>query len=210
VGERVLVYGGSGHGMTLIDALRVLPAFEVAGVVDTALETGQHVLGVAVLGGDEALPGAIAAGITHAVNGVGAIRDLSVRAGVFERLLAAGFGCPSVVHPAAWVDPSAAVSDGAQVLAQAYVGATASVGFGVVVNTGAIVSHGCVVGACANLSPGALLAGDVSVGDRALVGMGATVNLGLRIGADAVVGNSAVVKADVPAGTRVKAGQVWG
>jgi sugar O-acyltransferase (sialic acid O-acetyltransferase NeuD family) len=210
VGERVLVYGGSGHGMTLIDALRVLPAFEVAGVVDVALEAGQHVLGVPVLGGDEALASAVAGGITHAVNGVGAIRDLSMRAAVFERLLAAGLGCPSVVHPAAWVDPSATVSDGAQVLAQAYVGAAASVGFGVVVNTGAIVSHECVIGACANLSPGAMLAGRVSVGDRTLIGMGATVNMDVRVGADAVVGNSAVVKADVPAGTRVKAGQIWG
>ncbi len=210
MGERVLVYGGGGHGVTLIDALRVLPAFEVAGVVDTALEAGTQLLGVPVLGGDEALAPAITRGITHAVNGVGAIADLSVRAQVFERLLAAGFGCPTLVHPAAWIDPSAAVSDGAQVLAHAYVGATASVGFGVVVNTGAIVSHGCVVGACANLSPGALLAGDVSIGDQALVGMGATVNVGLTIGAEAVVGNSAVVKADVPAGGRVKAGQVWG
>jgi acetyltransferase EpsM len=210
VGERVLVYGGSGHGVTLIDALRVLPAFEVVGVVDIALERGQDVLGVPVLGGDEALADAVADGITHAVNGVGAIHDLSVRAGVFERLLAAGLGCPAVVHPSAWVDPSATVSDGAQVLAHAYVGATASVGFGVVVNTGAVVSHGCVIGACANLSPGALLAGDVAVGDRALVGMGATLNVGVRIGADAVVGNSAVVKADVAAGARVKAGQVWG
>ncbi len=210
MGERVLVYGGGGHGVTLIDALRVLPAFEVAGVIDAALEPGQHVLGVPVLGGDEALAPAVAQGITHAVNAVGAINDLSVRSAAFERLLAAGLGCPSVVHPAAWVDPSATISDGAQVLAHAYVGATASVGFGVVVNTGTIVSHGCVVGACANLSPGALLAGDVSVGDRALVGMGATVNVGLRVGADAVVGNSAVVKADVPAGTRVGAGQVWG
>ena len=210
MGERVLVYGGGGHGITLIDALRVLPAFEVAGVVDAAFTPGHKILGVTVLGGDDALAPAVADGITNAVNGVGAIDDLSVRAQVFERLLAAGLRCPAVVHPAAWLDPSATVSDGAQVLAQAYVGATASVGFGVVVNTGTIVSHGCVVGACANLSPGALLAGDVSIGDRALVGMGATVNVGVTVGADAVVGNSAVVKADVPAGTRVKAGQVWG
>jgi sugar O-acyltransferase (sialic acid O-acetyltransferase NeuD family) len=210
VGERVLVYGGGGHGITLIDALRVLPAFEIAGVVDTALTPGDKVLGINVLGGDEALGMAVDQGITHAVNGVGSIDDLTVRAGVFERLLAAGLGCPTVVHPVAWTDPSATVSDGAQVLAHAYVGANASVGFGVVVNTGAIVSHGCVIGACANLSPGALLAGDVSVGDCALVGMGATVNVGLTIGANAVVGNSAVVKADVPTGARVKAGQVWG
>jgi acetyltransferase EpsM len=208
--ERVLVYGGGGHGLTLIDALRVIPDFEVAGVIDAALEAGSVLLDVPVLGGDDAVAAAMADGIAAAVNAVGAIEDLSVRAAIFDRLLAFGLRCPAVVHPAAWLDPSATVADGAHVLAQAYVGATATVGFGAVVNTATVVSHGCTVGACVNLSPGALLAGDVRVGDRALIGMGATVNVGLTVGAGAVVGNGATVKADVPDGGRVRAGQTWG
>jgi acetyltransferase EpsM len=208
--ERVLVYGGGGHGVTVIDALKVMPGFEVAGVVDGAIAAGTTLLEVPVLGGDEALAEAVASGVTAAVNGVGAIADLSARAAIFERLIAAGLRCPAVVHPTAWLDPSATVADGAHVLAQAYVGATATIGFGAVVNTATVVSHGCSIGACANLSPGALLAGDVRVGDQALVGMGATVNVGITIGAGAVVGNGATVKADVPDGTRVGAGQIWG
>ncbi len=50
-------------------------------------------------------------------------------------------------------------------------------GFGAIVNTGAIVSHDCILGDYVNLSPGAILAGEVSVGSAALVGMGVTVNL---------------------------------
>jgi sugar O-acyltransferase (sialic acid O-acetyltransferase NeuD family) len=210
VSEQLVVYGGGGHGRTLIDMLRVLADFDVVGVVDGGLPQDSDVGGVPVLGGDDVLAAAVANGITGAVNGVGGIADLSVRATAFQRLLAAGLHCPALVHPTAWLDASVTVSDGAQVLALAYVGAAASVGFGAVVNTGAIVSHDCVVGACANLSPGALLAGGVSIGDRALVGMGATVNVGVRIGPDAVVGNSAVVKADVPERTRVGAGRIWG
>ena len=64
-----------------------------------------------------------------------------------------------------------------QVLPHAYVGSEAVIGFGVIINTGAIVSHDCVLGEYANLSPGAILAGEVQVGSRALVGMGVTINL---------------------------------
>ena len=47
----------------------------------------------------------------------------------------------------------------------AYVGSEAHVGFGTIINTGAIVSHDCTLGDYANLSPGAILAGEVTVGD---------------------------------------------
>lgn len=207
---RIVVYGGGGHGITLIDALRAGGSYEVVGIIDGALPPGTDVLGVPVLGGPAALADLRADGVELAVNAVGSLRDLSRRAAIFTELEASGLRCPAVVHPSAVVDHSGNVAEGAHVLAHAYVGAAASVGFGAVVNTGAVISHGCRIGACTNVSPGALLAGDVAVGDGALIGMGASVNIGLSIGAGALVGNGAVVKTDVPDGGRVGAGQIWG
>jgi sugar O-acyltransferase (sialic acid O-acetyltransferase NeuD family) len=209
-GAPIVVYGGGGHGITLIDALRAIGTYDVAGVIDGTLAPGSSVLGVAVLGGPDVLGDVRAGGIELAVNAVGSLRDLGRRAAIFDELTGAGFRCPTVTHPSAVVDASAEVDDGVHVLAHAYVGAAAAVGFGSVVNTGAVVSHGCRIGACVNISPGALLAGDVTIGDRALVGMGANVNIGLGIGAGARVGNGAIVKADVPEGGVVRAGEVWG
>jgi UDP-perosamine 4-acetyltransferase len=206
----IVVYGGGGHGITLIDALRAIGSYEVAGVIDGGLPPASMVIGVAVLGGPDELGAVRARGVEFAVNAVGSLRDLRRRAAIFAELTGAGFTCPTIVHPSAVVDASAAVSDGTHVLAHAYVGAAATVGFGSVINTGAVISHGCRIGTCVNVSPGALLAGDVTVGDHALVGMGANINIGLQVGAGARVGNGAVVKADVPDAGVVRAGEVWG
>jgi sugar O-acyltransferase (sialic acid O-acetyltransferase NeuD family) len=205
----VVVFGGGGHGRTLLDLLAVHPSLHAAAVVDDGLHA-TDVLGVPVHGGD-ALASLRAEGLELAVNAVGGIgvERAAARAAVFDRLAAAGFRCPALVHPSAVIDASAALADGVQVLAFGYVGSGASVGFGTVLNTRAVVSHDCVIGARVNLSPGSLLAGEVVVDDDALVGMGATVNIGVRIGAGALVGNSAVVKADVPAGAVVRAGAIW-
>lgn len=205
----IIVYGGGGHGKSLIDLLHILNSYRLAGVVDDALPAGSQVMGLPVLGGGERLPELRRQGIALAVNAVGGIGSVGVRVRIFERLAQAGFTCPAVVHPRAVLEPGASLAAGVQVFPLAYVGSEVQVGFGSIVNTGAIVSHDCRIGAYANISPGAILAGAVQIGDRALVGMGATVNLGVEVGAGARIGNGATVKQDLPENGLVRAGAVW-
>ncbi len=205
----IIVYGGGGHGKSLIDLLRCLGAYRVAGVVDDGLEPGSLILGVPVLGGKDVLPGLIARGIRLAVNAVGGIGDVSIRIQIFRLLGEAGFACPAVVHPTSFIEASAVLSPGVQVFPHAYVGSEARLGFGSIVNTGAIVSHDCRIGDYVNISPGAMLAGEVQVGSGTLIGMGVTINLAVKIGPSCRLGNGATVKNDVPQGGIVRAGTVW-
>jgi acetyltransferase EpsM len=205
----LVIYGGGGHGKSLIDLVLALGAYDLVGVLDDRMAPGSEVLGLAVLGGAGMLETLRSQGVQQAVNAVGGIGDIMSRVAVFERLLEAGFVFPSVIHPRAFVESSARLSGGVQVFAHAYVGSDARLGFGAIVNTGAIVSHDCNLDSYANISPGAMLAGGVQVGEAALIGMGVTVNLNVQIGPGARVGNSAVVKADVPPGAVVRAGAVW-
>lgn len=207
--QAIVVYGGGGHGKTLIDLLRQLRTYHIAGVIDDGVPAGEQIMGLPVLGGAEVLTELHSQGIRLAVNAVGGIGNLATRVQVFQRLAEAGFVCPAVVHPSAVVEPSAELSPGVQIFAQAYVGSEAKVGFGVIINTGAIVSHDCVLGDYVNISPGAILAGEVRVGPGTLVGMGATVNLQVKIGAGARIGNGATVKADLPEKGIVRAGGIW-
>lgn len=205
----VLIYGGGGHGKSLIDLIRALEGYRIVGVVDDGLPSGSEVLGAAVLGGADALAKLHSQGVRQAVNAVGGIGNIASRVRVFDLLAEAGFSFPSLVHPTAFVEPSAQLAPGVQVFPHAYVGSAARVGFGAIVNTGAIVSHDCSLGDYANISPGAMLAGEVHVGGSVLIGMGATINLRVSIGEGAKVGNGATVKSDVPSNGIVRAGSVY-
>ena len=206
----IIVYGGGGHGKAVIELIQAIGGYSIIGVVDDGLAPGSFVLGQPVLGdGARALPALKEAGCALAINAVGGIGAVSSRIQVFERLKAAGFTSPALVHPRAVVEPSVQLSPGAQVFPQAYVGSETKVSNGVIVNTGAIISHECTLADYVNLSPGAILAGGVNVAEAALIGMGVTVNLNVSIGARARIGNSATVKADVPEGGIVRAGTVW-
>jgi len=206
---KLVVYGGGGHGKSVIDALRSNSKFEIFGVIDDGLEKGDLVLDVRVLGGGEILPRLYKQGIGQAVNAVGGIGDIKNRINVFRLIRENGFTCPAVIHASAVVEPSAKISAGVQIFPNAYVGSDSYLGFGVIVNTSAVVSHDCTIADMVNISPGALLAGGVEIGYGTLIGMGATINLNVSIGKNVRIGNGATIKSDVPDGIFVKAGMIW-
>jgi acetyltransferase EpsM len=205
----IVIYGGGGHGKSVLDLLRILGTYRVVGFIDDGVSAGDQIMGLPVLGDGEMLEELHQQGVHLAVNAVGGIGIVQVRVKVFQHLAEAGFVCPAVVHPTAFVEPSAVLSPGVQVFPHAYIGSDVNVGFGSIINTGAIVSHDCQLADFANISPGAILAGNVKIGQGALIGMGVTVNLGVEIGAGARVGNSAVVKEKLPANGVVPAGTIW-
>lgn len=205
----IVVYGGGGHGKSLIDLIRVLGVYDLIGVIDDGMAVGTQVMGLAVLGGGDELPGLVARGVSMAANAVGGVGDIMSRVRIFQKILSANLTCPTLIHPSAVLEASAKFADGVQVFPHAYVGSESVIGFGAIVNTSAVVSHDCTLGAYANVAPGALLAGGVSIGESVLIGMGVTVNLGVHIGAGARIGNSAVIKQNVPPGVIVRAGSIW-
>lgn len=205
----ILVYGGGGHGKSLVELIQAVGTYNVIGFVDDAKQPGDQVLGLPILGGSDILQKLYQEGVRLAANAVGGIGDIRARVEIFHRLREANFSCPILTHPSAVIEPSASLSGGVQVFPNAYVGSQANLGYGVIVNTGAIVSHDCVLADYVNISPGSILAGGVRIGERTLVGMGVTVNLQVTIGAGARIGNGATVKSDVPENGIVRAGSIY-
>ncbi len=84
---------------------------------------------------------------------VAAFGENRLRLAWAEKLLAAGYRVPSVVHPTAIVSPSAQLGEGCLVLQGAIVNTAAVLGRACLVNAGALVDHDAVLanGAHANL-----------------------------------------------------------
>ena len=205
----IIIYGGGGHGKMLVDLVRALGTYQILGIVDDGMNSSKTVMGLPVLGGSDILSKFYTEGVHLAANGVGGIGNIAVRKRVFEIIAQAGFSCPTLIHPAAYIEPGVTLAPGAQVFAHAYVGSEVQVGYGCIISTGAIVSHDCILEDYTILSPGAILAGEVQVGEGALIGMSATINLQVKIGKNARVGNGATVKSDVGENGIVRAGTIW-
>lgn len=193
-----LIMGTGGHAAVLVEALRTVGGVALAGMVGPA-PPGRD-LGLRYLGDEADLDRLRAEGITGAFVAVG---DNAARQRLGDRLTAAGFALPVLVHPAAYVAASASLGEGTVVLIRAVVGTASRVGRLCIINSGAVVDHDNAIGEAAHIAPGCALAGDVTVGARTLVGVGSAVSPGISIGRDAIVGAGAAVVRDVPDGARV-------
>lgn len=211
----LLLVGGGGHALVVIDAARAL-GIGIAGVLDdrdrpTACVGTDAVRWLGPIRGDQGSADGGAAGLVRSVRGgawIIALGDCGARERVMLQLagvagVADAGEAITLVHPAAWISPSAALGPGVFVGARAVVQARARVGPHAIVNTAAVIEHECEVGAGAHVAPGSVLAGGVRVGEHALVGMGAVVLPGVEVGPRAVVGAGAVVRRAVGAGERV-------
>lgn len=206
----ILVYGAGGHAKAIMDMVKQIGSFSIAGIVDDdRLITGKSVLGILVLGTRALLPALVEKGVKLAANGVGGILDIAIRVKIFELLENSGFAFPGLIHPRATVEPSAKIGDGVQVFANAYIGSEAVLHPKCMINTNSVVSHDCEIGSHSHIAPGALLAGHVYVGERSLIGMGVTTTIGVKIGSGVRIGNGAIVLADVPDKTVIQAGRYW-
>jgi sugar O-acyltransferase (sialic acid O-acetyltransferase NeuD family) len=200
-GERIFVFGASGHAKVVIDAAR-LQGYRVEAAFDDDFSLhGRTVSGCPVVGGMQELAAWCAA---HGVAaGIVAIGSNRARMAVADSIERSGLRLVSVVHPAATVAADACIGAGSVLMAGAVVNPDAHIGRNVIVNTAASIDHDCVLEDGAHVGPGCRLCGNVLVGAGALLGVGSVVIPGVRIGTGALVGAGAAVVRDVPAGARV-------
>ena len=75
----LLIYGGGGHGKSIIDLIRLIGKYKIVGIVDDGLQSGEQILGCAVLGDDTILEELFSKGLRLSVNAVGGVGDIRHR-----------------------------------------------------------------------------------------------------------------------------------
>ncbi|OHB50751.1 MAG: serine acetyltransferase [Planctomycetes bacterium GWF2_40_8] len=203
--QKIIILGGGGHAKVLIDLIRTLNQYEIAGILDLQqLKVDTHILGIPVLGEDDLLPQLYKEGIKNVCIGVGSTKDNSRRKMLYEKVKHTGFSIPFLIHPRSVVSENLRFSEGIQVMAGAIVQTDSIIGENTIINTGSIVEHDCIIGKHVHICPGVVISGGCTVGDSTFIGAGATVIQGIKIGNNTIVAAGAVVINNVPDGTVVK------
>lgn len=194
--QKTIILGSGGHAKVIIEILRAAGLYEPVGCVAPGADGGGALLGVPILGDDNALPELREQGIRYAMVALG---DNHLRQRLMQYVVGLGFELANAVSPAATIAASTRLGVGLAIMPGANVGPETVIEDGVIINSRASVDHDGALGYCCHIGPGATLAGCVSVGARAFVATGASVIPEIRIGEGSVIGAGSVVVRDVPA-----------
>lgn len=194
--EAIAIWGASGHGRVVLDAIRCASQVRVAGFVDDdPKRKGERFAGSVVLGGREVLAELLAQGVRRVHVAVG---HCATRSRIARALTELGFGLCTVTHPTSVIARDASVADGTFAAANVVVNSGATVGRLVILNTACVVDHDSRIGDAVHVAPGSTLGGLVQVGEETFIGIGATVINCVSIGSRSVVGAGAIVVNDLP------------
>lgn len=164
---RLLIYGAKDFAQTAAELARHC-GHEVVGFIDDFVRSSH------ALGDFEQVTRTHSPAEFSVLLAVG-YSDLPGRWRAWDRVRAAGFRLPSLVHPRAYVADSARVADGCMVMAGSIVDVRAALGQGVVVWPGACINHDSVIGENTFVSPNAVVCGHARVGAHCFIGAGAAI-----------------------------------
>jgi sugar O-acyltransferase (sialic acid O-acetyltransferase NeuD family) len=182
----MLIYGGGGHSLVLIEAckdlglsvngifddnpkLKSVDAYPVLGKYNAEFHTDDQVIfGI----GDNSTRKKLADTIKHEAG--------------------------TLIHPSAVVAGNATIGKGVLINYLAAIEAHVRIGDHAIVNTLCSISHESIVEDFVHIAPKATVGAGISIGEGAMIGTHAVILPFLRIGKWATVGAGAVVTKDVP------------
>ena len=196
--SRLILIGGGGHCLSVLDTVLRMGVFGEILVVDRSLPAGTEVMGCRVAGDDSVLPVLFSQGFKLAFVSVGSIKSTEKRRELHRLAQDSGFAFPNIIDPSAAVSEHACLGQGIFIGKNAVINAGAQIGDMAIINSGAVIEHGCLVGDFTHVAVGAAVCGDTMLEADVFVGAGAVIAQEARIGKGCIIGAGAVVNRTLP------------
>jgi len=189
--NKIVLIGGGGHCVSVIDVIEQEGRFQIVGIVDKK-NVGGKVLGYTIIASDDELE-RLAKEYNNFLITVGHVLSNEPRTRLFEELHKFGGKFPTIISPRAYVSKHATVGEGTIVMHNAFVNANAKVGKNTIVNTGAIIEHDATVGDHCHISTAAVINGGCNIGDHTFIGSNAMIKQYVAVEDRVTVGAGSVV-----------------
>jgi sugar O-acyltransferase (sialic acid O-acetyltransferase NeuD family) len=171
--DELILVGGGGHCVSVIDVVEQEGRFSIAGIIDDdKSKQGSEILGYKVIGTGEDLE-TLRKRYKYATVTIGQIRSPEYRKRYFKRLKELNFSLPVIVSPLAYLSKHSTVGEGTTLMHGAVVNSNVEIGSNSIINSKALLEHDVKVGSHCHISTGALINGGVIMGDECFFGSGA-------------------------------------
>ncbi len=189
--QNLILIGGGGHCVSVIDVIEAENKFEIIGILDTGKNIGEKVLGYSILGTDADYVKYNDYN-TYFLITVGQIKTNGIRVAIANSLINAKLA--TVISPFAYVSKHATVGEGTIIMHHTLVNAGVTIGKNCIINTKANIEHGARIGNFCHISTGAIVNGDCVINDGVFIGSNATIKQGLVIPENTIIAAGEFIK----------------
>ena len=188
----LVLIGGGGHCVSVIDVIENENKFNILGILDSNINE-DNVLGYPILGGDHLIKDLNNENTWFLIT-VGQIKSYSIRANIYKTLNIYGAKLATVVSPLAYVSKHANIEEGTVIMNGVVINAKSKIGKNCIINTKANIEHGVTIEDFCHISACAVINGDSIVEKGSFIGSNATISNGISIKENSIISAGKFIK----------------
>ena len=170
----LVLIGGGGHCVSVIDIIENGNEFNILGILDSNI-IENNILGYKILGGDDLIPELVHHN-TYFLITVGQIKNYTIRKNIAKKLTENKAKLATLISPLAYVSKHAHIEKGTVIMNYAVVNAKSKIGKNCIINTKSNIEHGVIIGDFCHISTCAVVNGDSIVEKGSFIGSNATIS----------------------------------
>jgi sugar O-acyltransferase (sialic acid O-acetyltransferase NeuD family) len=190
--KNIVLVGGGGHCISVIDIIENGNEFNIVGILDSNSKEN-NLLGYKILGGDNLIPELVNEN-TYFLITVGQIKNYSIRKNIAKTLTDNKAKLATVISPLAYVSKHAHIEEGTVIMNHAVVNAKSKIGKNCILNTKSNIEHGVIIGDFCHMSTCSVVNGDSVIGSGTFIGSNATISNGISIKDNSIISAGKFIK----------------
>lgn len=199
----ILLIGGGGHALSLIDVIESTGNFKISGIVEAVDSANIELVGYPVIGVDNDLE-PLLKNTPNCIIAVGQIMSAHIRKKLFNKAKEVGAEFPHIISASAIMASSVKIAEGVCIMHNCIVSHLVTIGENTIINNKAIIEHETKIGKHCHISTGVIVNGNVNIADECFIGSGAIIMQAIQICPNVVIGAGTVVIENITeAGTYV-------
>jgi len=194
--NKIILVGGGGHCVSIIEMIRSTDQYSIFGILDVQEKVGQEINGVKIIGTDNEIASYCKDGFSFIIS-IGQLKSSELRRRLSNEIEENGGNFATIIATSAYVSKTAKIGSGTVIGHKAFVNAGVNIGTNTIINSGAIIEHDVTIGDFCHISTNSTINGDCTIGNDVFVGSGCIVNLGINITNQTILGSGSVVIKDI-------------
>jgi sugar O-acyltransferase (sialic acid O-acetyltransferase NeuD family) len=190
--QKLILIGGGGHCLSVIDAIESAQQYEIIGVLDQASMFGNTIAAYSIVGTDEDIAFYIQKNVKFVLT-IGHIKSPALRIKLYDKVITQKGLFATIISAKATLAKTQHIGESTVVLHHAVVNTAAHIGKNCIINTGAIIEHNAIIGNHTHISTGAIINGDCTIGSGCFVGSGTILKNGITVGDNIVIGAASYI-----------------
>ena len=188
----LVLIGGGGHCISVIDIIENGNEFNILGILDSNI-IENNILGYKILGGDDLIPELVNEN-TYFLITVGQIKSYSIRKKISKILTENNAKLATVISSLAYVSKHASIEEGTVIMNHAVVNAKSKIGKNCIINTMSNIEHGVLIGDFCHISTCAVVNGESVIGNDTFIGSNATISNNIIIKENSIISAGKFIK----------------